>query len=184
MDVPELTPDEVADSPLACERATFLGRFQPLHRGHHRVIDAYAPVFDEFVVALGSPGKARTAENPLDAAEREALVAACFPALEVVRVADEDRGEAGYPTWARRLVDATGATVVLSGNELVQRLVLEHTDADLVQQELHAPERFSGTEVRRRIRAGEPWRDLVPECCVDLVADAVESIRESGEAGE
>lgn len=160
-------------------RAVFLGRFQPFHEGHHRVVDEYEDEFD-LVIALGSPEKSRTAENPLTADEREYVIRGCHPELDIVRVRDEDRGEAGYPVWADRLVDRTDAEVVISGNDLVQRLVREHTDAEVHQQELHMPDRYSGTEIRRRIRAGESWRSLVPDCCVDRVAEYEGVIRESG----
>lgn len=160
-------------------RAAFLGRFQPFHRGHHRVVSEYEAEYD-LVVALGSPGKSRTPENPLTASERERLLDACHPDVPVVRVADEDRGEAGYPVWTKRLVRSTNADAVISQNDLVKRLVREHTSARVVEQDLHAPERFSGTEIRRRIRAGEQWRDLVPDCCVSLVAEYADVIRHTG----
>lgn len=160
--------------------ATFLGRFQPLHEGHYRTIRRYRDEYDRFVLALGSPEKARTNRNPLDADEREEIIRACFPEIEIVRVPDEDRGEAGYPTWGRRLVERTGADVVVTGNDRVQRIVREHTDATVRQQEMHAPDRFSGTEVRRRIRAGEPWRPLVPDCGEAVVAAYADVIRRTG----
>lgn len=162
-------------------RATFPGRFQPLHRGHERVIRAFRADYDEFVLALGSPGKARTGHNPLTAAERERIVAACFPDLSVVRVPDEDRGEAGYPTWARRLVRLTGADVVVSRNDLVVELVERYTDARVVPQPLFSPHRFSGTAVRERIRSGRSWRPYVPECCHDEVGALVGVIRDTGD---
>ncbi|MFB6220174.1 MAG: adenylyltransferase/cytidyltransferase family protein [Halolamina sp.] len=162
--------------------ATFLGRFQPLHEGHYRTIRRYRDEYDGFVLALGSPRKARTERNPLTADEREKIIRECFPDIELVHVPDEDRNESGYPTWGRRLIDRTGADVVISGNDLVQRIVREHTDATVQQQEMHAPDRFSGTEIRRRIRVGEPWRSLVPDCCEDAVAEHVDVIRRTGSA--
>ncbi|MFQ3319335.1 MAG: nicotinamide-nucleotide adenylyltransferase [Natronomonas sp.] len=159
-------------------RAAFLGRFQPFHEGHHRVVSEYKERFG-LVIALGSPEKSRTAENPLTAEEREYVIRGCHPDIDIVRVADEDRGEAGYPVWAERLVDRTDAEVAVSGNDLVQRLLKEHTDAEIVEQELHYPDTYSGTEVRRRMRAGESWRDLVPDCCVERVAEFERVIQES-----
>lgn len=165
-------------------RATFLGRFQPYHEGHHRVVEWAREEYD-FVLALGSPQQDRTPENPLTATERETLIRACEPDLELVRVPDENRGEAGYPVWAERLVDRTDADVVLSRNDLVQRLVREHTTARIEEQPEFDPERFSGTEVRRRIRAGEPWRELVPDCCEDELAELTDVIRRTGaDAGD
>ncbi|MFB6072212.1 MAG: adenylyltransferase/cytidyltransferase family protein [Halobacterium sp.] len=161
------------------EGAAFPGRFQPFHVGHYRTVRRYRREYD-LVVAVGSPEKSRTDRNPLTAGERERVIHACFPDLELVRVRDEDRGEAGYPDWGRRLVERTGADVVLTGNETVADIVESYTDARVEPQEMHAPDRYSGTEVRERIRAGDPWRDLVPDCCEDVVAEYEAVIERTG----
>jgi nicotinamide-nucleotide adenylyltransferase len=161
------------------ERAAFPGRFQPFHVGHYRTVRRYRREYD-LVVAVGSPRKARTDRNPLTADERERVVRACFEDVDLVRVPDEDRGEAGYPDWGRRLVDRTGADVVITATETVADIVREYTDARVEAQRMHEPGRYSGTEIRRRIRAGEPWRDLVPDCCEDEIATYAPVIAESG----
>lgn len=160
-------------------RVTFPGRFQPFHEGHYRTVERYRDEYVEFVLVLGSCEKARDPANPLTAGEREAIIRACFPDLEIVELADEDRGEAGYEAWETRLLDASGADVIITGNDLVRRIVREHTDARLVQQQLHSPEQYSGTEIRARIRTGQPWRHLVPDCCEHVVAGYVDVIKAS-----
>nr|WP_231737048.1 adenylyltransferase/cytidyltransferase family protein [Halobacterium sp. CBA1126] len=177
---PKSRPPELPGVP---ERAAFPGRFQPFHVGHYRTVRRLRREYD-LVVALGSPQKARTPRNPLTAAERERVVRECFPALDLVRVRDEDRGEAGYPDWGRRLVARTDADVVVTGNETVADIVREHTDARVEAQRLHDPDRYSGTEIRRRIRAGEPWRDLVPDCCAERVAAYAPVVAAAGEDPE
>lgn len=162
-------------------RAAFLGRFQPFHEGHHRAVQWCQDHYASVALALGSPHKSRTPENPLTATERLDIIRACHPDVDVALIPDEDRGEAGYPDWAKRLVRRTNADAVVSGNDLVQRVVREHTDADVDQQQMHAPERYSGTEIRRRIRQDEPWRDLVPDCCEAEVSHYETEIRESGQ---
>jgi nicotinamide-nucleotide adenylyltransferase len=168
---------------LVPERAAFPGRFQPFHVGHYRTVRRFRREYD-LVVAIGSPQKARTPRNPLTAAEREHVVRECFPDLDLVRVCDEDRGEAGYPDWGQRLVARTDADVVITGNETVADIVREYTDARVEAQRMHEPGRYSGTEIRRRIREGEPWRDLVPDCCEDRVATYAPVIAEAGENAE
>lgn len=161
------------------ERAAFPGRFQPFHVGHYRTVRRYRREYD-LAVAIGSPRKSRTPENPLTAAEREELIRACFARVDLVRVPDEDRGEAGYPDWGQRLVERTGADVVITGNQTVADIVREHTDARVEAQRMHEPGRYSGTEIRRRIRNDEPWRDLVPNCCENEVATYAPILRETG----
>lgn len=143
------------------------------------MVREYRDEYSPFVIVIGSPNKSRTEENPLTATEREAVIRGCFPDVPVVWLEDEDRDEAGYPDWARELVDRTGADVVVTRNDLVQRIVREYTDASVVEQPLYERESFSGTEIRRRIRGGEPWRELVPDCCEAQVADYVDIIRDT-----
>ena len=160
-------------------KAVFLGRFQPLHRGHHHIIEEYRDEYREFAVAIGSPEKSRTRKNPLNAEERKEMIHACFPDMEIVEVQDEDRGDEGHPIWTRRLMEKTDADTVISGNDLVQRLVRKFSDGEIVEIQHHEPEIYSGTEIRRKIRKGEEWRGLVPECCLEEVERYEEVIRES-----
>lgn len=155
----------------------FLGRFQPFHRGHHHVVETYRPRYEDLVVVIGSAETARTPRNPLSAVERRSIIRACHPNLPLVDLPDVARGEAGYPDWAEQLATETEADVVITRNDLVTRLVREYTDARVEPQPLLRPEEYSGTEIRRRIRDGDPWRALVPGCCVDTVAEYVDVIR-------
>lgn len=159
------------------ERGAFVGRFQPFHRGHHQVVVDYRDRFEELVLVVGSSMTARTPRNPLSAAERASIIRACHPDLRLVFLPDEARGEAGYEAWTERLMGETDADVIITRNDLVTRLVESFADARTENQPLYEPDRFSGTEIRRRIRAGEPWRELVPECCVEEVATYESVIR-------
>ncbi len=69
---------------------------------------------------------------------------------------------------------------MISGNELVQTLVEEFTDLEVVEPELHDPEIYSGSEIRRRMRSGEEWRYLVPKCAQDCIEQKEKDIREAG----
>lgn len=161
-------------------RAVFLGRFQPLHKGHYLTIDRYRDRYDALAIAIGSPLKSRTEENPLNLRERKKLLNDCFPSLEKIPVRDEDRGGAGYPTWASRLEKRTEADTIVTGNEKVQRIVREHTGMEVEEQELVRPGEFSGTEIRRRMREGESWKQLVPECSRDRTEKLEHIFRETG----
>ncbi len=163
-------------------RAVFIGRFQVFHRGHHRVIEEYRDRFDEFLLGMGSPTKSRTSDNPLTAGEREDIIHACFPGIDVLQIEDEGPTEEDNQRWAEKLGPTTGADVVISQNDLVKRLIREYTDLDLIEQDLYDPDRFSGTEIRRRIRDDEAWEELVPDCAVGTVRQYTDIIRETKEA--
>lgn len=160
--------------------AAFLGRFQPLHLGHSQVIEGYIEEYDELEVVIGSAGESRTGENPLTADERKELIHACFPDVEIEEIEDEERDEDGNRKWAQKLEKKIDADVLITQNDLVKELAREHTDLKVEEQELYDEELYSGTEIRRRIRSGEEWRYLVPDCAREKLSELTEKIKESG----
>lgn len=57
----------------------FIGRFQPLHEGHARVINEAMKHCEKLIILIGSAGSARTLRNPWTWEERAAMIAARFP---------------------------------------------------------------------------------------------------------
>ncbi len=52
----------------------FIGRFQPFHREHKRVIDTALAKSENVLVLIGSAGAARTVRNPFTYAERKSMI--------------------------------------------------------------------------------------------------------------
>lgn len=160
-------------------KTVFVGRFQPLHRGHKQVIEDYVDSDENFAVVIGSADKKREEKNPLSAEEREEIIKECFPGLEVLHLEDEGQDEEGNRRWLENL-KGLGAERVISRNDLVGELASEDEDLMHMEQDLYDPEIYSGTEVRRRIRSGEEWRYLVPSCSEEVLEEFLEEIRDSG----
>lgn len=57
----------------------FIGRFQPLHLGHQKVIDHALSISKEVLVLIGSSNQARSTRNPLTYEERSNLITAIYP---------------------------------------------------------------------------------------------------------
>jgi nicotinamide-nucleotide adenylyltransferase len=58
--------------------------------------------------------------------------------------------------------------VVYSNNPLIVRL-FEEEGAEIRKSPMYERERFSGSEIRRRMREGGKWRSLVPDAVEDVV---------------
>lgn len=157
-------------------KAAYIGRFQPLHIGHKKVIERYQEEFDDFGLIIGSADKSRTDDNPLTAEEREEVISECFPDLEILYKDDHESDK----EWSESLEKKVDADIIISQNELVKQLVKDHTSMEIEEQELYDPEIYSGTEVRRRIKSDEEWRYLVPKCAKEKIESLVENIKKSG----
>lgn len=161
------------------KKAVFIGRFQPFHRGHHKVVEEYRDKYN-FEIAIGSSEKERTEDNPLSFEERKKLIHSCYPDIDVKGIADEEGGEEGNQRWIQKVKDKTEAEIVISQNSLVKKLVREDSELKLIEQELYQENIYSGTEVRRRVRSGEEWRYLLPNCCEKEFEEILEKVKESG----
>jgi len=157
-------------------KAVYLGRFQPLHIGHKKVIDRYKDEFDDFALIIGSADKSRTDDNPLTVEEREEVIRECFTDIEIFHIEDHESDK----QWSKELEEQFEASIVISQNELVKQLVADHTSMEVEKQELYDPEIYSGTEVRRRIKSDEEWRYLVPKCAKEKIEQLVDTIKKSG----
>ena len=161
-------------------KAVFIGRFQPFHQGHKNVVDQYRGEFEDFCIVIGSADEEDTEDNPLSFEERRAVIHECFPDLEVLGVKDEEKTDEGNQEWVEKIEEKTQADAVISQNPLVKDIVKDLSDLELIEQDMHDPEVYSGTAIRRRIKSGEEWRYLTPECAKEKLEELAEKIKESG----
>jgi nicotinamide-nucleotide adenylyltransferase len=167
-------------------RGFYIGRFQPYHGGHDRVVDAVAGEVDELVVGVGSADASHTVENPFTAGERTVMVRGALAdrdlRVHVVPLQDIDRN-ALWVSHVRSLCPPF--EVAYSNNPLVRRLLSE-AGVEVRGTEMYERDTLEGTTIRERMREGEPWRHLVPDPVVDAVeeVDGVARLRQvAGEDG-
>ena len=145
-------------------KALLLGRFQPLHLGHLKVITDIVKEAEYIVIAVGSAQYSHAPDNPFTAGERHTMIAQTLKArgienYHLVGIEDIHR----YAVWVSHVVSQTPTfDKVYAHNPLSIRLFSE-AGYDVVELALHEPDRYSGAEVRRRMIHGEDWRSLVPE---------------------
>jgi nicotinamide-nucleotide adenylyltransferase len=154
-------------------RALFLGRFQPFHLGHFNVIYEIAKDAEYIVIAIGSAQLSHSKENPFTSGERYSMISRALNAglinnYHIVPIEDLNR----YSLWVSHVVShCPEFDAVYAHNPLSIRLFKEG-GYKVVKLELINPDTYSATEIRRRIIAGEEWRDLVP----DEVAKVIDEI--------
>ena len=160
-------------------KTAFIGRFQPLHLGHHGVIQEYRKDHN-LIILVGSAGRKREREDPLSFQERKEVIHECFPDVRVKPLEDEERDEAGNRRWIEKIDRKYGPDAVLSGNPVVKKIVENYAEIEVLEPELESPDVYSGSAIRRRMRSGEEWRYLVPGCCEGKISELEEHVRESG----
>ncbi len=156
-------------------RALFLGRFQPYHNGHQRVIEKITRQVDELIIAVGSAQWSHTLRDPFTAGERIMMIHRALEVLPltqyVLPVEDIERNS----LYVSHILTLTPSfQMVYSNNPLVVRLFKE---AKIPVRSLPFVERdrFWGTKIRELMIAGDEWRAYVP-ASVAQVIDEIDGI--------
>jgi len=165
-------------------RGFYIGRFQPYHNGHQAVLERVAQEVDEIVIGVGSAQLSHELENPFTAGERVLMITRSLARLDrplyVIPIEDIQRNA----LWVSHVKSMTPPfDRVFTSNPLVMRLFAEAGHAvqspDMYERHTH-----SGTSIRRRMLAGEPWEHLVPKAVVEVLReiDGVGRLRQIAES--
>jgi nicotinamide-nucleotide adenylyltransferase len=152
-------------------RAFYIGRFQPFHLGHHKMVSEIAKEVDELIIGIGSAQMSHTPENPFTAGERIMMISRGLKDLDlnyyVIPIPDIHRNA----IWVSHVVSMTPPfSTVYSNNPLVSRLFSEK-GYEVKYSPMYNREEYSGTEIRRRMLANEKWEQLVPGSVVEVIGE-------------
>jgi nicotinamide-nucleotide adenylyltransferase len=158
-----------------------IGRFQPFHLGHLKLIEIAAENSDRLVIGIGSSQEGNTRENPFTSDERKEMIKNSLSIkipYEIIPIPDINNNKLWVP-HVKKLVPEFDA--VYTNGELERRL-FKDAGIPVVSTRIFNRDYYSGTEIRRRILSGEKWEDLVPKGTSSLIKriKGVERIRSIG----
>ena len=150
-------------------RGFYIGRFQPYHNGHHRVVKTIAEEVDELVLGIGSAGDSHSPHDPFTAGERIMMITKSLVDLDLVTYAvpieDLDRNS----VWVSHVQSMSpDFDVAYSNNPLVVQLFTE-AGVEVRGSPMFNREVLEGTEVRDRMTEDRDWQKLVPEPVAEIV---------------
>jgi len=144
-------------------KAIFIGRFQPLHKGHLKIIKNASKKFDELIIGIGSSQYGNTSDNPFTSDERvdmikKTLLNKNIKNFKIILLPDIHNP----PKWVDHVLSIiSDFDVVISNNSLTKSLFKEK--GFLVEDTpLYNKDEFSGKVIRKKIINDEKWEDLVP----------------------
>lgn len=152
-------------------RGFFVGRFQPFHHGHVRVIEHIGDEVDRVVIGIGSAEQSHTVENPFTAGERAEMIYRAVANTDIRAYATPVPDIESNAKWVSHVVEfCPPFDLVYTNNPLVERL-FEEGDHQVRALPVFDREAYRGTEIRRRIIAGEEWGDLVPDPVEEAIGE-------------
>lgn len=162
-------------------KALFIGRFQPLHKGHLQIMQHASKEYDEVIIGIGSSQYGHTLENPFTSDERaltikNALEYEGIVNYSIVLIPDIHN----YPKWVSHVTSIIpNFDVVLSNSSLTKRLFSEKEYA-VKKTAIYDRDKYSGKEIRKRMINDEQWKGLVPEPVYQIIKkiDGVNRLKE------
>lgn len=146
--------------------ALFIGRFQPFHQGH---LDAILQILEhekEIIIAIGSAQYSRLPENPFTAEERTRMIVATLGEKKIILVPDI-HADAAWVSHIEKLLPPFG--LVYTSSPEVKKLFDAAGTHEV--KTLKMRKQISATEVRRRMKNGENWEDLVPVAVAKILKE-------------
>ncbi len=155
----------------------FIGRFQPLHKGHVKAICELLKKYDKVILAIGSIQEKRTFQNPFSFTERKKMIRSVFlneieeGKIMVGGVKDEFDDE----KWTEKILRRFNFDVVATANPWVEKCFSGKKPVEKIK--LWKPELYSGTRIRELMLSGsEEWKRLVPEEVKNIIISLLPKI--------
>ncbi len=152
--------------------ALFIGRFQPLHKGHIAVIRNLIKKYDKVIVGIGSAEKSRTKTNPFTADERRVMLEIVFGKeinegkIEVVKIEDKPSDE----EWANEIISKYQFDEVVTGSDWIAKCFEGKKPVKKIK--LRKGEVLNGTNIRRLMSEGnKEWEKLVDKKVANYIKE-------------
>jgi bifunctional NMN adenylyltransferase/nudix hydrolase len=100
--------------PTRYDYAVFIGRFEPFHNAHRRVIDKALAIAGKVIVLIGSSNKPRSTKNPFFFDERKVMIRSAFDAPSASRLLFAPLRDFPYSDdrWMREVQSQVSALIV------------------------------------------------------------------------
>ncbi|NWG10065.1 MAG: nicotinamide-nucleotide adenylyltransferase [Nitrososphaerales archaeon] len=150
----------------------FIGRFQPFHKGHLKVVKDLLDRVEELVIFIGSSQYSHTMDNPFTTGERITMVRLALneegidPARYFIVPAPDVEM---HSTWVSRVLSYSPRFDVVFSNEPLTRRLFVESGFKVEPIPFYKRTTLSATEIRKRMLSGENWEELVPESVAQFI---------------
>lgn len=150
----------------------FIGRFQPLHNGHLKVLETMCKTFDTVIIGIGSSNVSETDKNPYDYKTRKKMIEQSlkpfhFKNYKIITIPDIN----DPPNWVNHVLSIiSDFNVIITNNDFTKKLFEEKGYFVMGTCGYDEKTRLSASQIRKKIKDNdESWKELVPKPVVDLI---------------
>lgn len=149
----------------------FIGRFQPFHLGHLSAVKQALKQVDFLVIGIGSSQYSHKSDNPFTAEERKTMIKKALEEngikpdqYEIINLPDIHSD----PEWPGHVMMLTPEfEVVFTLSDIIKKLFEKHTNIEV--KPVNVEINISATEIRKKMLAGENWKEYLSSSTVTIV---------------
>ncbi len=156
------------------KRGLFVGRFQPIHKGHVKAIGDILKQVDELVIVVGSAQYSHRADNPFTVGERITMTRRAIESEDIplarcwiVPVPDIHI----HMMWVAEIVGYTPRFDIVFTNEPLTRRLFIEAGFKVKPVPFYKRKIYSATEIRERMLNNKGWEELVPESTAQIIKE-------------
>jgi len=162
------------------KRGLLVGRFQPFHKGHLEVTKKILKEADELVIIVGSSQYSHRLDNPFTAGERITMIRKALQEEDIqlsriwiIPVPDIHQ----HALWVSQIVGYSPKFDVVYANEPVTSRLFMEAGFRVESMPFIKREVYLATEIRKRMLAGENWKELVPSSVAEFIEEIDGAVR-------
>ncbi|MFQ6010252.1 MAG: nicotinamide-nucleotide adenylyltransferase [Candidatus Aenigmatarchaeota archaeon] len=145
-------------------RGLFVGRFQPLHKGHVKAIENALKEVDELIIGIGSSQFAYTKDNPFTCEERVEMIERSVKGNYSIYAVPDTYD---YPAWVRHVESLVPEFDVVYSGSMITASLFRQEGYEV--KELEKLDGISSSKVRELMVSRGDWRSLVPEGTIEVM---------------
>mgnify|MGYP006269727611 CR=1 FL=1 len=156
------------------KRAIFVGRFQPLHKGHLGAIKNILEKIEELVIIVGSSQYSHRLDNPFTTGERITMIRRAMEEEDIkpsqywiIPVPDVHI----HMLWVSQILGYSPKFEIVYTNEPLTRRLFIEAGFKVEPVAFIKRKAYSATEIRKRMLNGENWEELVPKNVAQFIKE-------------
>lgn len=151
-------------------KALFIGRFQPFHKGHLKVIKYILKRYDNIIIGIGSSQYKNTKENPFSFNERKEMIEKTLENNDIENYKIIDIPDIhNPPKWVEHVLSIYSDFDVVATNNSFTKKLFEKKGYKVIETPLFNEKKFSGKEIRKKIKKDDQWEKLIPNSTIDII---------------
>ncbi|NQU78649.1 nicotinamide-nucleotide adenylyltransferase [Candidatus Woesearchaeota archaeon] len=139
-----------------------LGRFQPLHKGHMKVLEDAYQDDKRIIIAIGSAQEKRTKLNPFSAVQRKIMLEKSLKVKNIpakIFFIPDIKGDGNYVHHIENIIKKKPGKIITENPWTVSLFKKAGYDVILTPRHFN----ISATEIRKRLTNRKKWKDMVPD---------------------